>query len=882
MNEEIIEVIRRYDPSVYGYDKKLVVANFYEIKNMVDAYLNNTTNMNDRAKTKATFRSWVRSQNDEMVTRLIDSYISNGKNNTEETAEFERQMEIIKDIVLETEGDSKRAKQLDKLGLEAISRYSVDSQSPRMVEIVKLSDIDRFYSPYKDLSTYLEDENLEGIVLDYVNNFKSSIEKYKGDLDHEYDGIIDQIFTDVVRRRNDEMVEEILQGYVSSKDKNEENIVALKRRIRVIKDIILATEKSDMKRLQMVDESVGDIIDKNSVDLQVTNALKIEELFERFASLSGLTMDEYDKCVASFRYAIERISNHYRKNYSVKTATWHIRELTDRMNEAIDAKSFELGVYDKEMKYIDSITTDYLMAVDVGRKSNDDYVMQVVTTFKGEIKEFKDKISLRHSKKTAKKLLVLVGKKADLAIERLTSASFCDCALILKCHKIFGEYHPENLDIFDISFYANDADRETAIKKYREARSIEEQRVFEMRMYEEYVRRFKGKIRVLNKEVRALLSERDANKMVNSINRKADRLICDMAKEIGKPVPKNPWLIRKYLWADTNNFLSERGTRVRQFLNPMISEILKTQMNNKIIIEERPELDPTKQYIFVSTHYFTEDVIGLFSALGRQAYMVMGTTDQIENNPLMMAALLLGFLHVDRMDSLNRKECLEKQNRVIDVGSNFINYVGGSWENSENELQPLSFSGPYRSSVYKNVQIVPVGSCLVREEGKMYVRFGEPMEISQYSEEEGNEMIRDALASIHYKQLEKHTHSITDKYVAGYGFTHDLPYDQHTYYMDQVGNEYWNQPWSKPFAYEEIGVRHAKQATELEVYKFTENLSRGSLIENAGVLAEPLVRIDEVENRYNTITYLDQNYDRFKENNGKKKTKKKSDAGKIA
>ena len=73
-------------------------------------------------------------------------------------------------------------------------------------------------------------------------------------------------------------------------------------------------------------------------------------------------------------------------------------------------------------------------------------------------------------------------------------------------------------------------------------------------------------------------------------------------------------------------------------------------MKNKLVIEDRPILDSTKQYIFVPTHYFTEDAIGMFASLDRQAYMLMGTTDQIENNPLLLAALMLGFFHVDRMD----------------------------------------------------------------------------------------------------------------------------------------------------------------------------------------------------------------------------------------
>ena len=173
---------------------------------------------------------------------------------------------------------------------------------------------------------------------------------------------------------------------------------------------------------------------------------------------------------------------------------------------------------------------------------------------------------------------------------------------------------------------------------------------------------------------------------INKVNKSADKLIRSHAKEIGMPIPKNPWIVRKYLWADTENFVSDIGIKLRKIIHKPFQKIVRLAMKNKLIIEEMSELDKNKQYVFVSTHYFTEDVIGLFSATDRQTHMLMGTTDQIENNPLMIAAMLFGFFHVDRMDKEDRKECFEKQNILIEKGTSFINYIGGSWENSENEL----------------------------------------------------------------------------------------------------------------------------------------------------------------------------------------------------
>jgi len=127
---------------------------------------------------------------------------------------------------------------------------------------------------------------------------------------------------------------------------------------------------------------------------------------------------------------------------------------------------------------------------------------------------------------------------------------------------------------------------------------------------------------------------------------------------------------------------------------------------------------------------------------------------------------------------------------------------------------------------------------------------------------------------IQSEQLEKYSKPIGSLHIDNYGITHDLPYDQRTYYMDSRGNEYWNQPWSRPFAKEEIGIRTKKDVTEEEVYKFVDNLSREKLVELSSILSEPLVRIDELE-RYNIVDYLDRNYDKFKENHKKNKVRKR-------
>jgi len=719
------------------------------------------------------------------------------------------------------------------------------------------------YDPYRELKHNIDDEYFEDKFLEYFNSFKSDVlfyqQKYGKDLTSE--------FSRIVKEKNDEMVDFVLKSYSTDKETNDKNIVKLKNNIRKVKDNILASEEPDMKRMQMIDDKVANLIDSFSYQLGILNDEEIDKVFSKYRDIFTLYPDRYSFHIDSFKDKVHELSVSFRKNYSVKTSSKKIEELNRRMNKIIDkhVKTNELDLdYAANMQEITIMENSDMIDLDYDTWN---------AAFHKKIDYLKKVTNENYSSNMAKKMNALIDEKAGQVLDEVASRLGFSLVYDKLYESIFDSYKPEELDIFDIDLYSSEEERDLEIEKYKKM-TLEERNVFEMRMYDQYIRKFKRRIREFNKEIRRVYSKKYSDKVINVINRNADRLIRTKAKKIGKPIPKNPWIVRKYLYADTSNFVSDSGLKIRKIINPVMRQVIKLGMKNEIVIEERAKLDPNKQYIFVSTHYFTEDVIGLFSAVGRQAHMVMGTTDQIENNPLMIFAKLLGFIHVDRMDSLNRQECFEKQNQAIERGTSFMNYVAGSWENSENELQPLSFSGPYKTSVLKNVEIVPVASYLVEEDKKMYVRFGEPMDLSKYTIEEGNEIIRDTLASMHYKQLEKYSKPIGSLHIDNYGITHDLPYDQRTYYMDSRGNEYWNQPWSRPFAKEEIGIRTKKDVTEEEVYKFVDNLSREKLVELSSILSEPLVRIDELE-RYNIVDYLDRNYDKFKENHKKNKVRKR-------
>lgn len=733
------------------------------------------------------------------------------------------------------------------------------------------------YNPYVDLVDVRDSEYFEQKVLEYLETYKTKIDNLKDSTDTSMAHDIENETIRVIKLRNDEEIERILYNYLLNWSKrertdNEAAIVKLRSDIRVVKDIILAVEPVDMKRLQDIDYKVDKMIDKVSRALDVSanvefDGVRLNKLLGWFRPTEYLDMDEYTEYVLKFKCLVEQACEHYRKNYSVKTAVKYINDLIKKMEKILDYNALELFVFEEDKRYLRDLISMYTWDINSGS-----FYDKWLRTFNDDVEAFKIAIESRYSKKMADQMLAMVSQKTgelkdEVAIRYGLSGKFEN-----RLNEIFDSFNPSDLNMF-LELYPEDCERKLVSDNYQKM-TAQEKNVFMMRMYDKYIRIFKGKIRELNNEIRRVYSDEYGCKMVNLVNKRADELIQEKAKQAGREVPRNPWFIRKYLWADKENFASKSGVKFREYINPIMRNIVKVSMNNKLIIEERGKLDPTKEYVFVPTHYFTEDIIGLYASLNRQSYVLMGTTDQIENNFLMLAAIILGLFYVDRDDLVSRKECVEKQNRIIDYGSNVVNYVGGSWENSENELQPLSFSGPYRTAKEKNVEIVPVGLYLVREEKKIYVRYGQPMNLNNYDEVKANEIIRDTLASMHFKQMVKHSVPIETMWIGGYGETHNLPYNQHIYYMEQVACEYWGQYWSKPFAKEEIGVRPKKTVDEADVYSFVDNLSREKLLELSKYLADPMVRRYERDERYNIVKYIDENYERLKKENSRVRVKR--------
>ena len=248
--------------------------------------------------------------------------------------------------------------------------------------------------------------------------------------------------------------------------------------------------------------------------------------------------------------------------------------------------------------------------------------------------------------------------------------------------------------------------------------------------------------------------------------------------------------------ANVDNFTSNVGIKLRRMIFPAFKQVLRLAVKRNIHFEgEYPILEKGKPYIFVSTHSFDEDIIAAIASLDRNAYILMGTTDQIEHNPQMYAAWLNGMIYVDRTDKQNRHDAVSKMEKVINQGSSVLIFVEGGYNNSENLLCLEPFSSPWILSQKTGAQVVPLASFNSLNSNDIYIRFGKPIDLSTYDKKEAKIMLRDQLASLVYPIMEEHAPRVKRS---------ELGSDPRLDYMEERRQVYKKLRWTRDIWDEEL------------------------------------------------------------------------------
>ena len=303
--------------------------------------------------------------------------------------------------------------------------------------------------------------------------------------------------------------------------------------------------------------------------------------------------------------------------------------------------------------------------------------------------------------------------------------------------------------------------------------------------------------------------------------------------------------------SNVDNFTTDTGMKLRRVIGKPLRKVLKMAAGKKVVIDRYPKLEKDEQYIFASTHYFNEDIIAGMAAIDRSAYALIGTTDQVDNNPLMYAAWLYGLIYVDRNDPESRKQSVLKMEKVLNNGSSVIMFPEGGWNNTENLLCQRLFAGPYVLSQLTGKKVVALSTFSDPESDTIHIMASDPIDMTNMSKEEALELLRDTMATMMYEEIEKYS----------------TPYERSKYYedihmqhMESRRKEYLKEKWTRDVWDEELTVYKPKHITTAEEVRASlDNVYVDK--DNAYILAPILARREE-DKKYDFKQYMKKNWNK--------------------
>lgn len=303
--------------------------------------------------------------------------------------------------------------------------------------------------------------------------------------------------------------------------------------------------------------------------------------------------------------------------------------------------------------------------------------------------------------------------------------------------------------------------------------------------------------------------------------------------------------------ADVETFTSDKGIVRRRKIAKVLKKVLKIATPEKIIIDRYPELNPDEPYIFVSTHGFSNDIIACLASIDRSAYLLMGSTNQVEYNRLMYAAWLNGFIYVNRTDEKSRKQAIPKMERILKSGSSVLVFPEGGHNNTENNLVNKLFASPYILAARTGCKVVPIAPFYEFGSDKIYMNFGNPIDLAKYEDKkEALQDLRDIFATMVYENIEKHS----TPYVRPEGR------DIHMDFMEQRRQEYLKNPWTRDVWEEEL-TRYL-DAEERESVSVMESMDQINIDkDNASIMGPILVKRQE-QKKYDFKEYMHRNWNK--------------------
>lgn len=206
---------------------------------------------------------------------------------------------------------------------------------------------------------------------------------------------------------------------------------------------------------------------------------------------------------------------------------------------------------------------------------------------------------------------------------------------------------------------------------------------------------------------------------------------------------------------------------------PLSSYSLSTKKNaNNIIVERYPKLEEGESYIFVGSHVCPEDIETMLNVIDRNAYLILGSVENLNYNPEVYLSWLNGMIVFNVLDMKERRELIPKMERVLHTQSILI-FPEGSHNYDLNKLIKPLYDGPVNLALKTGKKIVPVVLVKDYENNVAYLDVGNPIDVrgldlniqdyypgkeesEKYRIKSMSSYVRDQMATAVYHMMERH------------------------------------------------------------------------------------------------------------------------------
>lgn len=206
---------------------------------------------------------------------------------------------------------------------------------------------------------------------------------------------------------------------------------------------------------------------------------------------------------------------------------------------------------------------------------------------------------------------------------------------------------------------------------------------------------------------------------------------------------------------------------------PLSSYPLSTKKNaNNIIVERYPKLEEGESYIFVGSHVCPEDIETMLNVIDRNAYLILGSVENLNYNPEVYLSWLNGMIVFNVLDMKERRELILKMERVLHTQSILI-FPEGSHNYDLNKLIKPLYDGPVNLALKTGKKIVHVVLVKDYENNVAYLDVGNPIDVrgldlniqdyypgkeesEKYRIKSMSSYVRDQMATAVYHMMERH------------------------------------------------------------------------------------------------------------------------------